>query len=104
MLTFLQKIKKPSSERSSAKRYVLYAIGEIALVAIGILLALQIDNWNEERKEKAPGLNYLVRLQADLTSDNLFLSDHIQRVRKLQEGFRSFALKRHQFQQTEKVI
>ena len=35
-----------------AGRYIKYAIGEIVLVVIGILIALQINNWNEERKEK----------------------------------------------------
>jgi hypothetical protein len=33
-------------------KYLRYAIGEIALVMIGILLALQVNTWNEQRKEK----------------------------------------------------
>ena len=70
MLTFLRKIrrsliisgsiKKPASPvsggqsfwRRRAGRYLLYAIGEIALVVIGILIALQINNWNEWRKDR----------------------------------------------------
>jgi hypothetical protein len=38
-------------ESGSARKYIIYAIGEVALVVIGILIALQINNWNEERKE-----------------------------------------------------
>ncbi len=37
-------------EQNKIRTYLLYAIGEIALVMIGILLALQVNNWNEERK------------------------------------------------------
>ena len=49
MLTFLRKIRKSLIESGSARKYIVYAIGEIALVVIGILMALQINNWNEER-------------------------------------------------------
>jgi len=51
MHTFLRKIRKSLIESGGARKYMLYAIGEIALVVIGILIALQINNWNEWRKE-----------------------------------------------------
>jgi hypothetical protein len=51
------------------RKYTLYAIGEIALVVIGILIALSINNWNEERKtDKLTGV-YLNNLKLDLESD-----------------------------------
>ena len=53
MLTLLRKIRKSLIEAGSTKRYLLYAIGEIALVVIGILIALQINNWNEWRKDRS---------------------------------------------------
>ncbi len=50
-------------------KYLIYAIGEIALVMIGILLALQVNNWNENRKTQIEERDILQRLQLDLRDD-----------------------------------
>ena len=55
-------------EKKSGK-YLKYAIGEIVLVVIGILIALSINNWNEERKLKQLQIVYLNRLINDLDHD-----------------------------------
>jgi len=52
--------EKPSVSRTS--NYLKYAVGEIVLVVIGILIALQINNWNEQRKLKKVELNLLYEL------------------------------------------
>lgn len=52
MLTFLRKIRKSLIESGSARKYLLYAIGEILLVMIGILLALQVNNWDQNRIDR----------------------------------------------------
>ena len=52
MLHFFRKIRRDLLANSKTYKYLKYAIGEIILVVIGILIALQINNWNEERKEK----------------------------------------------------
>ena len=52
MITLLRRIRKSLIDSGSARRYLIYAVGEIALVVIGILIALQINNWNEYRKER----------------------------------------------------
>ena len=75
MLTFFRKIRKSLIDSSSARKYVLYAIGEIALVVIGILIALQINNWNEARKERILGEEYLVKIYADLKNDFIKLQN-----------------------------
>ena len=53
MITFLRRIRKSWIESGNARKYILYALGEIALLVIGILIALKIHNWNEERKNQA---------------------------------------------------
>lgn len=52
MLKFFHTIRKKLIEEDNTRKYLLYAIGEILLVVIGILIALQINNWNQERKER----------------------------------------------------
>jgi len=61
-------------------RYLLYAIGEIILVVIGILIALQINTWNEERKSADQEALYLKRLIADNKQDLLTFSGFIKEL------------------------
>ncbi|WP_370001263.1 DUF6090 family protein [Winogradskyella sp.] len=70
MINIFRKIRKKffSNKFSS---YLLYAIGEIALVMIGILLALYVNNWNEERKLKNNINNTLKTIAYDLESDTI---------------------------------
>ena len=51
MLRFFRNIRQKLLENGNIRKYFFYAIGEIFLVVIGILIALQINNWNERRKE-----------------------------------------------------
>ena len=55
-----------ASRAGKFSKYLLYAIGEIILVVIGILIALQINNWNEHRKSSGNELNVLLSLNSDL--------------------------------------
>jgi hypothetical protein len=54
-------------------KYMLYAIGEIILVVIGILIALQINNWNENKKNYGLETNYKSRLLEDLNEEEVYL-------------------------------
>ena len=69
MTSILKKIRRSLVNAGSTRRYLLYAIGEIALVVIGILIALQINNWNEERKVRAKEIEILKGFQQTLTAD-----------------------------------
>jgi hypothetical protein len=57
------------------RKYTLYAIGEIALVVIGILIALSINNWNDSRRDQGIRNDYLQRLKLDLEKDRNKLID-----------------------------
>jgi len=69
MLTFLRKIRRSLLESGSARKYLLYTIGEIALVVIGILIALQINNWNEWRKDRKKEKEILTELAVTLANN-----------------------------------
>ena len=56
-------------EKNKTGKYLKYAIGEIALVVIGILIALQINNWNEQRKDSIIEKVYLEGIKNDLKKD-----------------------------------
>lgn len=47
MLRFFRQLRKSLIEKKKVRTYLLYASGEILLVVIGILIALQVNNWNE---------------------------------------------------------
>lgn len=52
MINFFRKIRRQLANDNKFLQYSRYALGEIVLVVLGILLALQINNWNEDRKKK----------------------------------------------------
>jgi hypothetical protein len=70
MLRFFRNIRKKLAAENKVAKYLRYAIGEIFLVVIGILIALQINNWNENRKERLIEIKYLSNLKHDLQSDS----------------------------------
>ncbi|MBK9177594.1 MAG: hypothetical protein IPM46_14930 [Flavobacteriales bacterium] len=59
-------------------RYLVYAIGEILLVVIGILIALQVNTWNLARKDRATETKYLTGLKADLHVDLINLRTYME--------------------------
>lgn len=69
MLKFFRKIRQDLMGKNQRAKYLKYAIGEIALVVIGILIALQINNWNENRKTKLKEIEVLEAIQISLESD-----------------------------------
>jgi len=69
MLHFFRKIRYDLIANSKSFKYFKYAIGEIVLVVIGILIALQINNWNENQKKEIKTLNDLLNLKEALIDD-----------------------------------
>lgn len=66
MLHFFRKIRRDLLANSQFFKYLKYAVGEIVLVVLGILIALQINNWNEERKEKEQTKILMVEVAQEL--------------------------------------
>ncbi|MBT8219597.1 MAG: hypothetical protein KJP00_07225 [Bacteroidia bacterium] len=76
MIKFFRKLRQrifsdnsPAGRAGKLSKYSLYAIGEIVLVVIGILIALSINNWNESRKLKEAETKYLLELKSNLLID-----------------------------------
>lgn len=78
MLSFLRKIRRSLIDSSSTKKYLLYAIGEIALVVIGILIALQINNWNEWKKERNVEHIVLEDIRESIVRNNQLIASTLQ--------------------------
>ena len=73
-------MRKSLIPAEGAKKYLLYAIGEILLVVIGIVIALQINNWNEERKDQKFENEILTLLDRNLLDDSIMLSIELNRT------------------------
>ncbi|MDX1462932.1 MAG: DUF6090 family protein [Marinirhabdus sp.] len=66
MIKFFRHIRQRLLEENKFSKYLLYAVGEIILVVIGILIALQINNWNSDRIQKTKEEVYLTNVKRDL--------------------------------------
>lgn len=66
MITLLRRIRKKTLSNNKTKTYFGYAIGEIILVVVGILIALSISNWNEQNKVIKAEKELLKSLEAEL--------------------------------------
>jgi len=66
MIKFFRRIRQKQVSEGKTGAYLKYAIGEIILVVIGILIALSISNWNEERKIKKAEIGILQNLKTEL--------------------------------------
>lgn len=77
MISFFRKIRQKLLQQNQVTRYFLYAIGEIILVVIGILIALQINNLNESNKLTSKEIILLTEMKSNLKSDLLDLEYNI---------------------------
>jgi hypothetical protein len=78
MIRFFRKIRQKLLVKNQLQKYMLYAIGEIFLVMIGILLALGVNNWNETRKADKVEVKLLTELKEAIISDYLQIEMVIQ--------------------------
>lgn len=78
MIKFFRHIRKNLLMENKTSKYLKYAIGEIILVVIGILIALQINNWNEHRKTRLTEATKLNKLLEDLKLDSIAFDSNIK--------------------------
>ena len=75
MINFFRKIRKQLADDNQFFKYSRYAIGEILLVVIGILIALSINTWNENRKQKLNDIKFLSNLHYEIELDTVVFDD-----------------------------
>jgi hypothetical protein len=90
-------------EKNKTGKYFKYAVGEIILVVIGILIALQINNWNEKRKENLVYQKFLVKLKSnlkddislykDVIGDNTTYSKHLDTCLTILKSYKDYSTK-----------
>lgn len=82
MIKFFRHIRRSLVRENKMGKYFKYAIGEIVLVVIGILIALQINNWNEDKKLIKQEIKALREIREGFKADTLDLSINIMALRK----------------------
>jgi len=85
MIKFFRKIRQRLLMENRTGKYLKYAVGEIVLVVIGTLIALQINNWNENRITKNLTKSYLLNIKSDLKADTITFVASIKRSIKTLE-------------------
>ncbi len=78
MIKFFRKIRQQLLTENKINKYILYAIGEIVLVVIGILIALSINNWNETKKLRNRETKLLSELTLNLDTNIINLEKDIK--------------------------
>lgn len=88
MFNFFRKIRIKLADANKPIRYFRYAIGEIVLVVIGILIALQVNTWNENRKFKNEGAQVLNELNDEFMENRKILKQRIHTLENANHSIR----------------
>jgi len=83
MIKFFRQIRRRLLSDNKVSKYLIYAIGEITLVVIGILIAIQINNWNSKKNANIQMINLLKNMNEDIRSDTLAIGERIQFLQKI---------------------
>ena len=90
MLRFFRHIRKQLMEQNKIRTYFFYAIGEILLVVIGILIALQVNNWNEDRKLERERVRLIQSIESDFETNQNRLADVVDFYDKMNQSLIRF--------------
>ena len=86
MIKFFRHIRKRLLSENRFNKYLLYAIGEIVLVVIGILIALQINNWNESRKLAQSGKEFIKEIYKELNTEIVNIDEILKSLGEQYDG------------------
>ena len=86
MINFFRKIRKQLADDNKPLKYMRYAIGEILLVVVGILIALSINNWNEERKDRVKEREVLEDIMNNLNRNNELIRNSLVKINKIDKS------------------
>ena len=78
MIKFFRKIRQNLLSENKFSKYLIYAVGEIVLVVIGILIALQINNWNQERIQKLEEQTIVKNIHTEYLQNKTILKKRIE--------------------------
>ena len=92
MIKFFRKIRQNLLLENKTGKYFKYAIGEIILVVIGILIALNINNWNESRKLEDSKLHLMQALKNELVRNKGGLEHYVNELNKSNSNFNKVLL------------
>lgn len=95
MLRFFRHNRQNLFQQGKVSRYLGYAIGEIILIMVGIILALQLNNWNEGRKDRNTELEMLTNLQKEFIGNQEMLEGTIGNFRSIIEELNELRLLIH---------
>ena len=98
MISFFRKIRKNLLNKGKTARYFKYAIGEILLVVIGILIALQINNWNTLRNEQSK-----IKILETSLAEQMTKNQHLLELQQQKEKLEQVYLQQHKEVATEEV-
>ncbi len=87
MINFFRRIRKQLANDNKPLKYMRYAVGEIVLVVIGILIALSINNWNEGIKARKSENQILISLTEDFNSNLKSLENSLENISALIETY-----------------
>ncbi len=101
MIKFFRKIRQNLLTENKFSKYLLYAIGEIVLVVVGILIALSINNWNENKKMEIEESKYLIRIYSDLEKDSIYFSRRLRESKQEVENYYTFIHEAYKVQKSQ---
>jgi len=89
MIKIFRNIRQKMLTENKFSKYLIYAIGEIVLVVIGILIALSINNWNESRKQSISEKEFITSVKNDLKQDKIFIQLIVEIIEPRIEAYKA---------------